>query len=230
MGKVEINTEHINLQTDFGFKHAFGNIRKKEDDEIAYSQSLEKLRDTRTGISTDEAMCLSKKSLNQLDLNAILELDIPDIAKVYGGVRGRTMSSRHQVFAWPILKNAGIRTVIDLREDGCSSRLSQSCGKYGMDYFFFPVGQKHEAISTMVKLFPDFCEKIIHGERGYGCLEIIVEFSLTYSADGIVSRKQRNILEIVQTAEYGNLARFRDAGKHGEPYVLIGGPRLTHLK
>lgn len=114
-------------------------------------------------------MCLSKKSLNHLDLNAILELDIPDIAKVYGGVRGRTMSSRHQAFAWPILKNAGIRTVIDLREDGCSSRLSQSCGKYGMDYFFFPVGQKPEAISTMVKLFPDFCEKIDGGNFYISC-------------------------------------------------------------
>lgn len=29
MGKVEINTEYINLQTDFGFKHVFGNIRNK---------------------------------------------------------------------------------------------------------------------------------------------------------------------------------------------------------
>ncbi len=30
MGKVEIKTEYINLQTDFGFKHVFGSVANKQ--------------------------------------------------------------------------------------------------------------------------------------------------------------------------------------------------------
>ena len=40
-------------------------------------------------------------SSGTLDIEAIIGTQIPDIAPVYGGVRGRTMSSRHQAYAWP---------------------------------------------------------------------------------------------------------------------------------
>ena len=33
---------------------------------------------------------------------------IPDFAPVYGGARGRTMSSRHQAYAWRALVEAGV--------------------------------------------------------------------------------------------------------------------------
>lgn len=38
-----------------------------------------------------------------MDIDRIIRTQIPDIAQVYGGVRGRTMSSRHQTYAWPAL-------------------------------------------------------------------------------------------------------------------------------
>ncbi|MBD5262606.1 MAG: hypothetical protein HDS39_00845 [Bacteroides sp.] len=102
MASTEIQTEYINIQTDFGFKHVFGNIdnktalvrflnalfegrltvtdvvyhdkeilpseengkrivydvyceaarssRLKDEEKVAYSQSLDKLRDTQAGI------------------------------------------------------------------------------------------------------------------------------------------------------------------------------------
>ena len=34
-----------------------------------------------------------------MDIERIKMTHIPDIAPVYGGVRGRTMSSRHQTYA-----------------------------------------------------------------------------------------------------------------------------------
>lgn len=60
-----------------------------------------------------------------LDINRILATHIPDIAPVYGGVRGRTMSSRHQSYAWPIIRDAGIHTIINLREDSLQSSMQE---------------------------------------------------------------------------------------------------------
>lgn len=55
--------------------------------------------------------------MNELDLNKIMELPIADIASVFSGVRGRTMSSQNQ-FLWQKIQDVGIKTVIDLREGG----------------------------------------------------------------------------------------------------------------
>lgn len=41
-----------------------------------------------------------------MDINKILSLEIPDIHPAYGGVRGKTMSARNQIYAWPIIKEA----------------------------------------------------------------------------------------------------------------------------
>ena len=91
-----------------------------------------------------------------LDFDRIIRTRIPDIAPVYGGVRGRTMSSRHQTYAWPALVKAGVRRVIDLRDEDMSSRLPLLCKEYGMEYFHYPVDNKVECIESMVKLMPDF--------------------------------------------------------------------------
>ncbi len=70
-----------------------------------------------------------------MNIEKIAALDIPDVAPVYGGVRGRTLSSPHQAYAWPVIREAGIRTIIDLREDGIRSRLSGLCQKFGLEFF-----------------------------------------------------------------------------------------------
>jgi len=46
---------------------------------------------------------------SELNLETLLALDIPDLAPVYGGVRGRTLSSPRQRFAWPTARECGIR-------------------------------------------------------------------------------------------------------------------------
>ena len=53
-----------------------------------------------------------------MNINRILALNIPDIHPAYGGVRGKTMSSRSLGYAWPVIKDAGVHTIIDLRNDG----------------------------------------------------------------------------------------------------------------
>lgn len=95
-----------------------------------------------------------------MDINRIIRTQIPDIAQVYGGVRGRTISSRHQAYAWPVLVEAGVKTIIDLRDVDLSSKLPLLCKEYGMEYFHYPVDNKAECIESMVNLMPEFCKYI----------------------------------------------------------------------
>ena len=104
-----------------------------------------------------------------LDIERIIQTGIPDIAPVYGGVRGRTMSSRHQGYAWPVIRNAGVKTYIDLREADQSNRLPNLCQLNGLEYFHYPVDNHARTIAQMVDLFPQFCEQIDRGEFYIAC-------------------------------------------------------------
>jgi hypothetical protein len=94
---------------------------------------------------------------------------IPDLAPVYGGARGRTMSSRHQAYAWCALQEAGITTIFDLREKDKTDRLPALCEQYGMSYFHYPVDTTDEAIARMVELFPQFCLLMDAGDFYIAC-------------------------------------------------------------
>lgn len=98
-----------------------------------------------------------------IDIERILSTGIPDISPVYGGVRGRTMSSRHQSYAWPAIVEAGIRSIIDLREADKSDRLPKLCENNGLQYFHYPVDNTTKTVPEMVELFPRFCEMIDQG-------------------------------------------------------------------
>lgn len=113
----------------------------------------------------------SKSSVvnSELNLDKLMTLDIPDLAPVYGGVRGRTLSSPRQKFAWPTVKECGIRTIIDLRADGINTHLSAICDKFGMEYFYYPVDKKTSFIEHTVKRFPQLCEKIDAGNFYIAC-------------------------------------------------------------
>lgn len=106
---------------------------------------------------------------SELNLEKLMTLDIPDLAPVYGGVRGRTLSSPRQKFAWPTVKECGIRTIIDLRADGINTHLSDMCKKFGMEYFYYPVDKKTSFIEHTVKKFPQLCEKIDAGNFYIAC-------------------------------------------------------------
>ncbi len=107
--------------------------------------------------------------MDTLDISGILAINIPDIAPVYGGVRGRTLSSKSQSYAWPALVEAGIRCVIDLRDADVSEKLPHLCEKYGMEYFHYPVNNHAKQVESMVALMPQFCEKIDKGRFYIAC-------------------------------------------------------------
>ena len=104
-----------------------------------------------------------------MDINKILSLEIPDLHPVYGGVRGRTMSARHQNYAWPIIKEAGIHTIIDLRNDGGNRRMKNLCEEYGIEYFYYPIDNRTDIIENMMQQFSEFCKRINRGGFYIAC-------------------------------------------------------------
>ena len=104
-----------------------------------------------------------------LNIERLIQTGIPDIAPVYGGVRGRTMSSRHQAYAWPAIKEAGVKTIIDLREMDRSDKLPYLCQYNGLAYFHYPLDNHARTIARMVALFPQFCEEIDKGDFYIAC-------------------------------------------------------------
>ena len=107
--------------------------------------------------------------MNTLDIERIMATNIPDIHPAYGGVRGRTMSSKHQSYAWPVLVEAGVNTVIDLRDGDSSDRLPRLCEMYGLEYFHYPVNNQAKQVESMVALMPKFCEIIDRGGFYIAC-------------------------------------------------------------
>ena len=105
-----------------------------------------------------------------MDISRILALNIPDIHPAYGGVRGKTMSSRSQGYAWPVIKDAGVHTIIDLRNDGMNQRMQSLCEEHGMEYFYYPVDNRADVVENMVSLFTEFCERIDRGGFYIACV------------------------------------------------------------
>jgi hypothetical protein len=107
--------------------------------------------------------------INIMDIQRIIDTDIPDIAPVYGGVRGRSMSSKGLGMVWPTIKEAGVKTVIELRCFDDSKKLPIICEKYGIDYFRFPIDRKVRNIEEIIAAFPRFCELIDKGDFYMAC-------------------------------------------------------------
>ena len=101
--------------------------------------------------------------MKTLDIERIMATNVPDIHPAYGGVRGKTMSSRGLGYAWPVIKEAGVDTIIDLRNDGANPRMMALSEEYGMEYFYYPVDNRVDMIRSMVDMFPELCRHIDHG-------------------------------------------------------------------
>ena len=106
-----------------------------------------------------------------MNLERVLQTKIPDLTPVYGGIRGRTMSSRRQAYAWKALVEAGVKQVIDLRQDYQGERYKEVCEANGIEYFHYPIDRGREGVTSMVKNFKCFCELIDQGDFFISCAQ-----------------------------------------------------------
>ena len=104
-----------------------------------------------------------------MDTEQILKLNIENIDKAYGGVRGTTLSSRRNLRFWPRIKEYGVRTIIELRCDDHSSRLSKLCEQHGLNYFEFPIDSRTISDEAIAEKLPDFFNIIDEGDFYIAC-------------------------------------------------------------
>ena len=62
-----------------------------------------------------------------MDARLLLNTCIENIDTVYGGVRGTTLSSRHNLRYWQTVVQSGVKTVVELRDGDHSDRLCSLC-------------------------------------------------------------------------------------------------------
>lgn len=104
-----------------------------------------------------------------MDMEKILSLNIPDLAPVYGGLRGRTLSSARQYYAWRPLVDAGLRQIIDLRADYKSDAYHKRCEEFGISYYRYPVVRGGKLENEMADHFPELCALIDKGHFYIAC-------------------------------------------------------------
>lgn len=107
----------------------------------------------------------------EMDTQRILATGIPDLAQVYSGFRGRTLSSSKQMYAWKELVGAGINKVIDLRADYGSVFYRELCEISGITFFHFPIAYDIETIDRIIEDFPQFCAMIDDGRFFISCAQ-----------------------------------------------------------
>ena len=120
-------------------------------------------------VTLDKYAVISNTGQEDLDVDRILATKIPDLAQVYGGFRGRTLSSTRQLHAWKTMVESGINQVIDLRADYSSDFYIELCERSGISYFKYPVAYEDVWVAKMVELFPEFCKLIDNGRFYIAC-------------------------------------------------------------
>lgn len=124
-----------------------------------------------------EALALKPYSIKKhershnLDIDLILSTNIPDLAQVYGGFRGRTLSSQRQLPVWKKMVKGGILHIIDLRADYTSNFYRDLCTQSGIDYFHYPVAYDEKSTVNMAKRFPELCSLIDDGRFYIACAQ-----------------------------------------------------------
>ena len=104
-----------------------------------------------------------------MNTELILSTNIQNIATVYGGVRGTTLSSRHNICHWQTVVDSGIQTIIELREDDHSDRLCRLCEQYGIRYFAFPMDSHSVPNEVIASRMQEFFELIDNGDFYIAC-------------------------------------------------------------
>ena len=104
-----------------------------------------------------------------MNTKLILNTGIQNIATVYGGVRGTTLSSRHNMRHWQTVVDSGIQTIIELREDDHSDRLCRLCEQYGIRYFAFPMDSHSVPNKVIASQLHEFFELIDNGDFYIAC-------------------------------------------------------------
>lgn len=104
-----------------------------------------------------------------MNTELILSTNIQNIDTAYGGVRGTTLSSRHNMRYWQTVVDSGIRTIIELRDEDHSDRLCRMCEIHDIRYFAFPMDSHSVPNEVIASRLQEFFELIDNGDFYIAC-------------------------------------------------------------
>lgn len=104
-----------------------------------------------------------------MNTELILNTNIQNIATVYGGARGTTLSSRHNMRHWQTIVDCGVRTIIELRDKDHSDRLCKMCETYSISYFAFPLDSHSVPDEVIASRLKEFFELVDNGDFYIAC-------------------------------------------------------------
>lgn len=104
-----------------------------------------------------------------MNTELILSTNIQNIDTAYGGVRGTTLSSRHNMCYWQTIVDSGVRTIIELRDEDHSDRLCRMCEIHGIRYFAFPMDSHSVPNEVIAPRLQEFFEIIDNGDFYIAC-------------------------------------------------------------
>ena len=104
-----------------------------------------------------------------MNTELILSTNIQNIDTAYGGVRGTTLSSRHNMRYWQTVVDSRIRTIIELRDEDHSDRLCRMCEIHGIRYFAFPMDSHSVPNEVISSRLQEFFELIDNGDFYIAC-------------------------------------------------------------
>lgn len=104
-----------------------------------------------------------------MNTELLLNTGIQNIDTVYGGVRGTTLSSRHNMRYWQTVVDSGIRTIIELRDEDHSDRLCKMCETYGISYFAFPLDSHSVPNEVIASRLEEFFKLVDNGDFYIAC-------------------------------------------------------------
>ena len=104
-----------------------------------------------------------------MNTELILNTGIQNIATVYDGVRGTTLSSRHNMHYWQTIVDSGVRTIVELCDEDHSDRLCRMCEIHGIRYFAFPMDSYSVPNEVIASRLQEFFELIDNGDFYIAC-------------------------------------------------------------
>ena len=104
-----------------------------------------------------------------MNTELLLNTGIQNIATVYGGVRGTTLSSRQNMRYWQTVVDSGVRTIIELRDEDHSDRLCRMCETYGIRYFAFPMDSHSVPNEVIASRLEEFFKLVDNGDFYIAC-------------------------------------------------------------
>lgn len=106
--------------------------------------------------------------------NALYErlqaLPITDLAPVFdNGVRGRTMSSSSCSWLLPKVREAGVKTIIDLRTADYTDKFCKKVQDAGLAYRHIAIDSKNTDVREIIASLPDFFAWVDEGDFYMAC-------------------------------------------------------------